>query len=186
MRKDVHMLRLLLRSQRLYNSAAIRASVAPCLEQWVGIAIPRVCTEWGLCMEIGGRGGVTLADGCRIVVSDNTLTINNASVLDTGMYQCFVQSDTNTVQASWALRLREPGGWSFTCFHGEVSIHSYSLCPCVFIHTHAQLPQQSLQYRVSMGLHWPWTAEFLKESCLSQRVKTPPSRLSSRLTPAPL
>ncbi len=101
------------------------------------------------------KGLVTMTDGSRIVLSDDTLTVNNASVSDTGMYQCLVQNDINTVQASWVLRLREPGGWSFICFHGEVSMYSYSLCPCVFIHTHAQLPQQSLQSRVLMHDYTP-------------------------------
>ncbi len=76
---------------------------------------------------------------------------NNASVSDTGMYQCFVQNDISTVATGiLGLRLGEPGGWSFIYFHGEVSIYSYSLCPCVFIRTYAQLPRQSLQSRISM------------------------------------
>ncbi len=85
MRKDVHMLRLLQRSQRLYNSAAIRASVAPCLEQWVGIAT-RSLYKMGTVHGDWREGLVSMTDGSRIVISDDTLTVNNASVSDTGMY----------------------------------------------------------------------------------------------------
>ena len=94
------------------EKATITSSPPNALDMFTTDTLNFVCENSGRptpTVKFYHNGDEVIADGSRVIISGDTLTINGAEVSDTGVYQCFVSNDVNTVQASWVLRVRAPG-----------------------------------------------------------------------------
>ena len=88
------------------------------LEQLVGGSITFTCGTSGIpTPEVTWYfNGMPLTANSVISISGGTLDISTLAVAHTGMYQCFVSNEVNTIQTSWALQVRAPGeGMSHMC-----------------------------------------------------------------------
>ena len=92
------------------EKATITSFPEDALDKFTTDALEFVCYNSGTptpTVQFYFNGAEVIADNSKVFINGNTLTISNASVSDTGIYQCFVSNDVNTVQASWALAIGE-------------------------------------------------------------------------------